>query len=129
MSAQVGHVRLELMMRVADEAAEPRSLGVVNLPLTLTSVSTGILQLSVGDVTEYVRAALAHTFDAELAAADYVDLLFDGPPGPEGQAFVEAVDPHGNGVSVGEWIKMDDDPYWRLRVRGARTDEKKGSET
>ena len=43
----------------------------------------------------------------------YLDIVFDGPPGPEAGRFVE-VERGGASVSVGEWIEQDG--YWRLRL-------------
>lgn len=45
-----------------------------------------------------------------------VDLVFDGPPGPEGPRFIEAERAgDGTSVSVGEW--RQDGVHWKLRVR------------
>ena len=46
---------------------------------------------------------------------EYIDIVFDGPPGPVAGRFVEVVDPGGASISVGEW--RDTDPFWRLRLR------------
>ena len=46
---------------------------------------------------------------------DYIDILFDGPPGPTAGRFVEVEDPDGNSISVGEWVERDD-KYWALRI-------------
>ena len=43
-----------------------------------------------------------------------LDLLFDGPPGPEGPRFVEA-EIDGKSVNAGEWIKRPDG-FWVLRI-------------
>lgn len=43
-----------------------------------------------------------------------IDIVFDGPPGPEAGRFVEVESPPGVSVGVGEWIKRDDG-YWVLR--------------
>ena len=45
----------------------------------------------------------------------YVDIVFDGQPGPMGPVFVETEDEHGNSISLGDWVKREDD-YWVLRV-------------
>lgn len=45
----------------------------------------------------------------------YIDVVFDGPPGPESGRFVEVEDQSGASVSVGEWIERDDG-YWVLRM-------------
>lgn len=48
-------------------------------------------------------------------SGDYVDVLFDGPPGPVAGRFVDTVDPDGRSVSGGEWIDRGDG-YWALRM-------------
>lgn len=37
-------------------------------------------------------------------AQAYVDVLFDGPPGPESGRFVETEGPDGSSIAAGEWI-------------------------
>ena len=44
---------------------------------------------------------------------EYVDLLFRNPPGV-GSDFVEANNPEGKSVKVGEWFFKDG--YWVLRI-------------
>lgn len=46
-----------------------------------------------------------------------IDIVFDGPPGPQGPRFVEVEDAQGNSISVGRWIQRPDG-YWVLRVSG-----------
>lgn len=49
--------------------------------------------------------------------AQFIDVVFDGPPAPESGRFVEVEDEHGRSVKIGEWIEPTaDDPYWRLRI-------------
>ena len=45
-----------------------------------------------------------------------IDIVFDGPPGPEGPRFVEVerTDSRAS-LKVGEWVKRDDG-YWALRL-------------
>ena len=45
----------------------------------------------------------------------YVDIVFDGQPGPDGPVFVETEDSEGKSISLGHWVKRPDD-YWVLRV-------------
>lgn len=49
------------------------------------------------------------------AGAEFVDVVFDGPPGPEAGRFVEAEHPPGTSVNVGRWIDRKNG-YWALRV-------------
>lgn len=45
----------------------------------------------------------------------FVDIVCDGPPGPESGRFIEAEGPDGASVSVGEWIARGNG-YWALRI-------------
>lgn len=47
-------------------------------------------------------------------AAEYIDIVFDGPPSHESGRFVEVESPPGTSISFGEWIHRDDG-YWVLR--------------
>ena len=44
-----------------------------------------------------------------------IDIVFDGPPGPEAGRFVEVEDEDGKSIKVGEWIQRDDG-FWALRI-------------
>ena len=44
-----------------------------------------------------------------------VDIVFDGPPGPEAGRFVEVESPPGRSIRFGEWVERDDG-YWVLRI-------------
>lgn len=46
---------------------------------------------------------------------EHIDIVFDGPPGPESGRFVETEDADGSGVGVGEWIERADG-RWSLRI-------------
>lgn len=47
---------------------------------------------------------------------EVIDIVFDGPPGPESGRFIEVEDPAtGASISIGKWIKRDDG-YWVLRI-------------
>lgn len=47
---------------------------------------------------------------------NYIDIVFDAPPGPEAGRFIEVEDPSGKSIDVGEWIHRPDG-YWALRLR------------
>ncbi len=56
-----------------------------------------------------------------VAAVHTVDLVFDGPPGPEGPRFIEAERKDGTSISVGQWIESPGtNGWWRLRLTVAR---------
>src|SRR5215207_2708310 len=47
--------------------------------------------------------------------ADLVDIVFDGPPGPESGRFIEAEDADGKSIRFGQWIERSDG-RWVLRI-------------
>jgi hypothetical protein len=47
--------------------------------------------------------------------SETIDIVFDGPPGPESGRFIEVEDGAGRGIRVGEWIDRGDG-YWVLRM-------------
>lgn len=49
----------------------------------------------------------------------FINVIFDGPPGPEGGRFVEVEDEHGRSIRVGEWEadpRPEHEGLWRLRI-------------
>ena len=46
---------------------------------------------------------------------NYVDIVFDGPPGAESGRFVEVEAPDGSSISYGTWVEREDG-YHALRV-------------
>lgn len=44
-----------------------------------------------------------------------INIVFDGPPGPESGRFVEVEDDKGHGLSVGQWYERPDG-LWALRI-------------
>jgi hypothetical protein len=45
-----------------------------------------------------------------------IDVVFDGPPGPNSRRFVEVEDEAGKSVDVGDWVEREDG-YWALRIQ------------
>jgi len=45
----------------------------------------------------------------------WIDIVFDGPPGPEAGRFVEVENSEGRSIRFGDWIKRPDG-YWVLRI-------------
>lgn len=45
----------------------------------------------------------------------HIDIVFDGPPGPEAGRFVEVENAEGWSINFGEWVKRSDG-YWALRI-------------
>jgi hypothetical protein len=46
----------------------------------------------------------------------YVDIVFAGPPGPDGCEFVEVEDDEGRSICFARWVARPDG-YWALRIR------------
>lgn len=47
--------------------------------------------------------------------AEFIDIVFDGPPGPVCGRFVESEGPNGASIKAGEWIDRGDG-LWALRI-------------
>jgi hypothetical protein len=45
----------------------------------------------------------------------HIDIVFDGPPGPEAGRFVDVEDASGKSINFGEWLQRPDG-YWVLRI-------------
>jgi hypothetical protein len=45
----------------------------------------------------------------------HIDIVFDGPPGPEAGRFVEVEDHRRHSIKFGEWVQREDG-YWVLRI-------------
>ncbi len=45
----------------------------------------------------------------------HIDIVFDGPPGPEAGRFVEVENAERQSINTGAWIQRDDG-YWALRL-------------
>jgi len=44
-----------------------------------------------------------------------INIIFDGPPGPEPGRFVEVETDDGKSINAGEWIEREDG-LWSLRI-------------
>jgi hypothetical protein len=45
----------------------------------------------------------------------YIDIVFDGPSGPEAPRLIEVEDDTGASISLGEWVERPDG-HWALRL-------------
>jgi hypothetical protein len=52
----------------------------------------------------------------------FIDVVFDGPPGPDSGRFVEVENEYGHRVNLGKWIDRGDG-YWALRIQLGEGDE------
>ena len=64
---------------------------------------------------EFIVADVA-TKAAAAALTRLIEIVFDGPPGPDGGRFVEVEDEAGGSLDVGEWVERPDG-YWALRLQ------------
>ena len=58
---------------------------------------------------------------------DAINIIFDGPPGPEAGRFVEVETDAGRSINVGEWKKRSDG-LWALRIVKDNIDKRIGLE-
>jgi len=53
----------------------------------------------------HLAGVLAAFAEKEIARlTQVIDVVFDGPPGPEAGRFIEVEDADGKSISIGEWI-------------------------
>jgi hypothetical protein len=52
---------------------------------------------------------------ASTTKVEAVNIIFDGPPGPEGPRFIEVETDDGRSIRAGEWQERQDG-YWALRI-------------
>jgi hypothetical protein len=68
-----------------------------------------VLRISTFIVADVLTKATA------VALTRHIEIVLDGPPGPESGRFVEVEDEAGRSVGVGDWIDRQDG-YWTLRI-------------
>jgi len=52
-----------------------------------------------------------------------INIIFDGPPGPEAGRFVEVETDDGKSINAGEWSKREDG-FWNLRITELPSEDK-----
>ena len=75
----------------------------------LSRIWSAVVEPSSGRLTFRPRGPTLHNGVMSL------DIVFDGPPGPESGRFVEVENQLGRSVNVGEWVHRPDG-YWALRI-------------
>jgi hypothetical protein len=55
------------------------------------------------------------TQDTTMDTSAAINIIFDGPPGPEGPRFIEVETDDGRSIRVGEWQQRQDG-NWGLRI-------------
>ena len=69
-----------------------------------------------GELTdEELTAVLVRAGHSNAGCHRILDVVFDGPPGPEAGRFVEVEDEREHGVSVGQWVDRGNG-LWALRI-------------
>lgn len=58
-----------------------------------------------------MRPVIAIRWEGNMA----INIIFDGPPGPESGRFVEVETDDGRSINAGEWIERPDG-LWALRI-------------
>ncbi|MFG1818287.1 hypothetical protein ACGFIF_31295 [Kribbella sp. NPDC049174] len=48
-----------------------------------------------------------------------INIVFDGPPAPQGGRFVEVETDDGHSISIGQWLERSDG-NWALRIENVR---------
>lgn len=91
----------------------PPGRGPQEVPAPDVQALRGQIESEVWEARKRIEAAL-HAEIAELRA-QIVDVVFDGPPGPEGGRFVECEDADGVSINAGNWWQREDG-YWALRI-------------
>lgn len=86
---------------------------IAGVPAPDVQALRGQIESEVWEARKRIEAAL-HAEIAELRA-QIVDVVFDGPPGPEGGRFVECEDADGVSINAGNWWQREDG-YWALRI-------------
>lgn len=67
--ATVGSLQIELLGRIGDH--EPHSLGMISIPLSLRSVSTGVLEAELHEALDYIKISLERIFSKESVEDDH----------------------------------------------------------
>lgn len=105
--------------RVPTGVDQMACVGTTHTQQGKTSVSVSVLPTSAQKCrwsTRLRRACWAMFGKAIGREADFVDVVFDGGPGPDGGRFVECEDPQGRSVFAGRWLKQAGSEFWALRI-------------
>ena len=73
------------------------------------------------DVFIRAKALVDATLPGVPDRPQFIDVVFDGPPGPVAGRFVECEGPDGTRLNAGKWIEEPETGWWRLRI-GVRPD-------
>ena len=108
-----GTLSEERLREIIESLPEPPDDSPATLPVPDAQALRGQIESEVWEARKRIEAAL-HAEIAELRA-QIVDVVFDGPPGPEGGRFVECEDADGVSINAGNWWQREDG-YWALRI-------------
>ena len=84
-------------------------------PVIFDALASVTLGMGVDRVAQALEKHYTEILPTSSVIHPYVDIVFDGEPGPNGPVFVETEDSEGNGILLGNWVKREDD-YWVLRI-------------
>ena len=66
-------------------------------------------------ILDNVHAAISSGLEKAKTSTSAINIIFDGPPGPEAGRFVEVENDAGESISIGEWSEREDG-FWSLRI-------------
>lgn len=87
------------------QTCEIREVLMVALPIIAEGILAG--QVSVEELASGNLARIS---------PQPINIVFDGPPGPESGRFIEVETDDGHGIKVGQWFRDEARNYWALRI-------------
>lgn len=110
--ASVSNDKLRELVAEWERGAKHQRTLMESVDMEEGAVAAGRMAVFEGCAGE-LEAALADSATAD--AQHYVDIVFDGPPGPESGRFVESENMEGASVKAGTWIDRGNG-LWALRI-------------
>lgn len=102
--ARILSISVQTLARWAHEGCGPRSV----------KIGPRLIAYRASELFNWINANSTNA--QEMVKTEQVDIVFDGPPGPESGRFVEVEDAKGQSVHVGTWLQREDNS-WALRLR------------
>ena len=92
---------------------EPGDIATTNYVITIAGGGHGVIVEAINSVDALEKGILA--IQKYKALKQYIDIVFDGPPGPVCGRFIDVEDADGKSINLGEWIRRKDG-YCVLRI-------------
>ena len=114
------HPADQFVKEVGRKLALRRALGTLNKPMRAAVwqayLNRGTPRTAIKGREKKIVVYDDAQFSYTVAQPREIDIVFDGPPGPEAGRFVEVEETlTGRSVAIGEWVNRDDG-YWVLRL-------------